>query len=167
MSNLPIDLSGPTTTSVQSGSSDPNGDNNDFVDIPHTMADPTGNKDSKKIVGRKFYEVLAITERERRGRQYYYKVSWKNYLKKTWEPRRILMNDCPAMVKNIDEKIKGGNRRAQFNLGASKSKNKEMNFGIKEVKVNGTYYEALKKALDIFTSNQYFKSDQFQMYVLK
>jgi len=171
MSNLAnnvSDLSGPTTTSVPSGSSGTSGENNDFVNFRYTVSESTySGKDSKRKVGRKFYEVEDITARERRGEQYYYEVLWKGYTKKTWEPRSVLIKDCPNLVNNVDSVVEGVNRRAKFRLGASKSWNEPMNFEINEAKDYSTYHETLKKTLDFFTNNQYFMNREFQRYFLK
>ena len=92
---------------------------------------------------------------------------WKGYTRNTWEPRSLLIKDCPNLVNNIDNVVKGTNPRDTFRLGASKSWNEPMDFEINEVKDYSTYYETLKKTLDSFTNNQYFMNGEFQRYVLK
>jgi hypothetical protein len=169
MSDLANAVSGASGSSGASGASGPSGANNDFTNFNYIIAKSTysaNKRNFKKRVCSELYEVLAITGREWRGNQFYYRVSWKDYTKDTWEPRSILIVDCPNLVNNVDNVLGGENRRAIFNLGSSKSENKEINLEINDVKVYGIYSEALKKTLDFFTNNRHFADGVFQRYIL-
>ena len=160
-------LSGQATTSALTI---PSGSSGNFTDFNYTIAKSTYSvykRNLKKRVSSEFYEVHAITEREWRGKQFYYRVRWTNYTEDTWEPRSILIKDCPNLVNNVDNILGEENRRAIFNLGSSKSENKKANLEISDVEVCGNYCEALKTTLDFFTKNQYFTNGAFQRYILK
>ena len=50
------------------------------------------------------YIIESILGKEKRGNQIYYEVKWQGYNETTWEPRKILLQDVPELVKEFEDK---------------------------------------------------------------
>ena len=64
------------------------------------------------------FEVERIIDRKTEGRRIMYCVKWKGYAMRdaTWEPRTNLMQDCPSLVREFDEKWKREQQKKEEQL---------------------------------------------------